>query len=80
MLLLSEIAKVIKGSLNGQDVPISEISEIDKGKDGSLSFIDNPIYIKKYFTTQCSALIVNKDFKNNSRSDISLIKVDISDR
>ena len=41
-----------------------------------LSFIDNPLYLKQYFTTKCSALIVNKIFKESSRKDISLIKVE----
>ena len=54
---------------------ISNISEIDKGSFGSLSFIDNPIYSKQYFTTKCSALIVKKNFKHDSRKEISLIKV-----
>ena len=40
-----------------------------------MSFIDNPIYIKKYFTTKCSALIVKKDFEYSSRSGLSLIRV-----
>ncbi len=41
-----------------------------------MSFIDNPIYIKKYFTTKCSALIVKKDFEHSPRSDLSLIRVE----
>ena len=50
--------------------------EIDKGKEKTLSFIDNPLYYKQYFTTKCPALIVNNDFQESSRSDISLIKVE----
>ena len=41
-----------------------------------MSFIDNPIYIKKYFTTKCSALIVKKDFEHSPRSGLSLIRVE----
>ena len=66
---------MVQGHLEGADLPISKVSEIDTGSDGSLSFIDNPIYIKKYFTTRCSALMVRKDFEHNNRKDISLIKV-----
>ena len=76
MYLLSEIASKINGKLVGPDIKISEISEIDKGNSGSLSFIDNPLYAKYYATTKCSALIVNIDFSNeDTRDDISLIKV-----
>ena len=67
MLKLSQIAKEVGGKLEGKDSPISEIVEIDKGGVGTLSFIDNPLYFKQYFTTKCSALIVNKKFKESSR-------------
>ena len=76
MLSLSKIAKEINGELVGADLNINSICQIDKGQPGSLSFIDNPIYIKKYKTTKCSALIVNNDFKIDSNSKISIIKVD----
>ena len=75
MYLLSKIAKKIDGQLIGPDKEIVEISEIGSGGTGSLSFIDNPFYLKYYSTTKCDALIVSKDFKYNNRKDLSLIKV-----
>jgi len=75
-LNLSEIANKIGGVLEGQDVPITEIREIHKGNVGSLSFIDNPLYFNRYHSTKCSGLIVNESFKESSRSDVSLIKVE----
>ena len=69
-------AKEINGKLVGADLNITSICQIDKGKKGSLSFIDNPSYIKKYKNTKCAALIVNNDFKIDSNSKVSLIKVD----
>ena len=72
---MSEIAKKIDGQLIGPDKEVVQISEIDSGITGSLSFIDNPFYLKYYSTTKCSALIVSKDFKYNDRKDLSLIKV-----
>ena len=76
MLSLSKIAKEINGKLVGADLNITSICQIDKGKKGSLSFIDNPSYIKKYKNTKCAALIVNNNFKIDSNSKVSLIKVD----
>ena len=49
--------------------------EISRGGKGSLAFIDNPLYIKEYFNTKCPALIVKNDFKESSRAEISLVKV-----
>ena len=76
MYLLSDIADKINGQLVGSDKKIVEVSEIDSGKSKSLSFIDNPLYLKCYSTTECGALIVSKDFKPSDRKNISLIKVD----
>ena len=75
-LNLSEIANEIGGALEGKDFAITEIREIDKGNIGSLSFIDNPLYFKQYHSTKCSGLIVNESFKESSRTDVSLIKVE----
>ena len=75
MYLLSEIANKINGQLIGPDKKIVEISEINNGESESLSFIDNPQYLKYYPTTKCGALIVGNDFKDSNREDISLIKV-----
>ena len=61
--LLSDIAKKINGKLIGEDRNIFEISEIQNGKKGSLSFIDNPIYSKYYPSTKCSGIIVNNKFQ-----------------
>jgi len=75
LLPLSKIAKEINGELVGADLNINGICQIDKGKKSYLSFIDNPIYVKKYKLTKCSALIVHKSFKIDPKSKISLIKV-----
>ena len=75
MYLLSEIAKEIDGELCGDDKEISSISEINNGSSSCLSFIDNPLYLKYYSSTNCGALIVSVNFKENDRENISLIKV-----
>ena len=75
MYLLSKIADKINGTLIGSDKNIVSISEISKGDSQSLSFIDNPLYLKYYSSTECGALIVSEEFKLFERTDISLIKV-----
>ena len=74
--LLSDIAKKINGKLIGEDRDIFEISEIQNGKKGSLSFIDNPIYSKYYQSTKCSGIIVNNKFRVNPNLNISILIVD----
>ena len=75
-LQLSEIAKKINGKLIGDDCDICEISDIEYGQKGSLSFIDNPLYFKYYSSTNCSALIVNEKFSIDSKSNISIVIVE----
>ena len=75
MFKLSQIAKKVGGKLVGLDKNISRVSEINKGDFCSLSFIDNPLYLKYYCSTKCGALIVAEDFKDFNREEVSLIKV-----
>ncbi len=74
-------AKTIAGFLHGQiegneDVEVNQISKIEEGTPGSLSFLANPKYEKYLYTTNASIVLVNKDF--NPEKDVSptLIRVD----
>ena len=75
MFKLSHIAKKINGKLIGPDKNILRVSEINNGDSCTLSFIDNPLYLKYYSSTKCGALIVSEDFKDSSREEVSLIMV-----
>ncbi len=75
MFKLSHIAKKINGKLIGPDKNILRVSEINDGDSCTLSFIDNPLYLKYYSSTKCGALIVSEDFKDSRRKEVSLIRV-----
>ena len=73
---LSDIALLIDAELIGdKNSLITNIAKIEEAKNGDLSFIANPKYLKFGETTKATALIVSKTYATN-RSDISLLKVD----
>jgi len=64
------IAEFLKGSVDGNpEATVSDISKIEEGKPGTLSFLANPKYEKFIYDTQSTIVIVNKDF--NPQKDIS---------
>ncbi len=71
-----DIADFLKGEVEGDaSVTVNNISEIEKGKPGTLSFLSNPKYEKYIYTTQASIVLVNKDFQASSEIKASLIRV-----
>jgi UDP-3-O-[3-hydroxymyristoyl] glucosamine N-acyltransferase len=75
--LVSEIAKLLDGQVEGDgNLRLNNISRIDQGKTGTLSFLSNPVYTKYIYNTRASAVIVNKDFKAEKKISCTLIRVD----
>jgi len=73
---LSDIAPLINAEITGnKDSLITNIAKIEEAKEGDLSFIANPKYLKFGKTTKATALIVSKTY-STSRNDIALLKVD----
>jgi len=72
-----DIADYLKGEIVGDgDVQISEVSKIEEGKPGTLSFLSNPKYENFIYETQASAVLVNKSFEPKKEISATLIKVD----
>ncbi len=72
-----EIAEILKGDILGNpDVKVSDISRIEEGKPGTLSFLANPKYEKYLFETNASIVLVNKDLKIDKDVKSTLIRVD----
>jgi UDP-3-O-[3-hydroxymyristoyl] glucosamine N-acyltransferase len=73
----SDIAKLLGGEVEGDgSIKLNNISKIDQGKKGTLSFLSNPAYTKYIYDTDASVVIVNKDFKADKEISCTLIRVD----
>ncbi len=73
-------AKMIANFLNGQiegdpEVEVHNISKIEEGTPGTLSFLANPKYEKYIYTTSASIVLVNNDFKPTKQVTSTLIRV-----
>jgi UDP-3-O-[3-hydroxymyristoyl] glucosamine N-acyltransferase len=72
-----DIAMILNGTIEGDgEVKINNISKIDQGIPGTLSFLSNPAYTKYIYNTLASAVIVSRDFKPEEKLECTLIRVD----
>ncbi|MBN1895728.1 UDP-3-O-(3-hydroxymyristoyl)glucosamine N-acyltransferase [bacterium] len=61
-LTLGEICRLAGGDLEGDpDLPISGVGKIEEAREGELTFIANPKYLKYLGRTKASAVIVPRD-------------------
>ena len=75
-LTVGHIADQINGSVVGdRDIDIFNISKIEEGAKGSLTFLANPKYTEFIYTTNASAAIVSSDFEPTEKIELTLIKV-----
>ena len=72
-----EIASLINGEIIGDPkVTVNNLSKIEEGGPGTLSFLANPKYEDYIYNTLASIVIVNKNFVPKSQVEATLIKVD----
>ena len=72
----SQIAEVLNGTIVGdQNAEVSDLSKIEEGKPGTLSFLSNPKYTKYIYNSQASIVVVNNDFEAEKEIFCTLIKV-----
>ncbi len=72
-----QIAEFLNGEVVGNEsVSVNNISRIEEGKEGTLSFLGNPKYEKYIYSTNASIVLVNRDFLPSEKINASLIKVD----
>ena len=70
------IAEFLKGSVEGNpEATVSDISKIEEGKPGTLSFLANPKYEKFIYDTQSTIVIVNTDFQPQKEISATLVRV-----
>ena len=71
-----KIASILEGEVDGDPkVEVTNLSKIEEGKNGTLSFLSNPKYTTFIYTTNASIVIVNKDFTPESEIKSTLIRV-----
>jgi UDP-3-O-[3-hydroxymyristoyl] glucosamine N-acyltransferase len=72
-----QIAGLLNGSVDGNpEVSVNNVSKIEEGLPGTLSFLANPKYTAYIYTTQASIVIVGKDFVPEQPVQSTLIRVE----
>jgi UDP-3-O-[3-hydroxymyristoyl] glucosamine N-acyltransferase len=72
-----QIAGILEGEVVGNpNAEVHELSKIEEGKKGSLTFLSNPKYNNFIYSTKATITIVNKSFIVESELETTLIKVD----
>ena len=70
------IAEFLQGTVEGDpQANVSDVSKIEEGKDGTLSFLANPKYEKYIYDTRSTIVIVNEDFSPVKEIGATLIRV-----
>ncbi|WP_138991203.1 UDP-3-O-(3-hydroxymyristoyl)glucosamine N-acyltransferase [Larkinella sp. C7] len=76
---VKQIAALLGGTVDGNEsLKISQLSKIEEGKEGSISFLANLKYEQYLYTTAASAVIVNQSFQPRQPVQATLIFVDNS--
>lgn len=71
-----QIAEYLKGTVVGDpNVKVSNLSKIEEGQPGTLTFLSNPKYTEFIYTTKASVVLVNNDFTPEKEISATLIKV-----
>lgn len=72
-----QIAAFLYGDIEGDpEKTVSNVSKIEEGREGSLSFLANPKYEKYIYETASSIVLVNRSFKPEKKINATLIRVD----
>lgn len=76
---VKQIAGLLGGEIEGEEnLKISQLSKIEEGVSGSISFLSNPKYEPYLYTTEASAVIVDKSFEPKKAFKTTLIRVESS--
>lgn len=73
----AQIANILNGEVDGDaNIEVSQLSKIEEGTHGSLTFLANPKYTPHIYTTNASLVIVNDDFTAEESIAPTLIRVE----
>src|SRR5947207_119170 len=71
-----QISELLGGTVEGDDnATVSNLSKIEEGTPGTLSFLANPKYVQHIYSTKASIVIVNDDFVAEETITATLIRV-----
>lgn len=74
---VQQIAHILGGQIKGDGSrKVSNLAKIQEGTPGTISFLSNPKYENFIYTTEASAVIVNKNFEPRQNISTTLILVD----
>ena len=74
---INEIAHLLGGELEGEgSKKVNRLSKIEEASEGSIAFLSNPKYENFLYSTDASAVIVDKSFNPKQAYNTTLIKVD----
>jgi UDP-3-O-[3-hydroxymyristoyl] glucosamine N-acyltransferase len=72
-----QIAELIDGVVVGNpDAKVNNVSKIEEGQPGTISFLSNPKYTKYIYETKASIVLVNKSFEPEQEVSATMVKVD----
>lgn len=72
----AQIATILEGTIDGDaSIEVSQLSKIEEGTLGSLTFLANPKYTPHIYKTNASLVIVNNDFVADEPIVPTLIRV-----
>jgi len=72
-----QIANLIGGELKGSEtIKISTVAKIEEAREGAIAFLSNPKYENYLYSTDASAVIVNRSFVPKTAVKTALILVD----
>lgn len=73
---IKDIAHLISGEVEGDEtLIIDKLSTLESASSGSISFLSNPKYENKVYTTQATAVIVKKEFQPSKPVKSVMIRV-----
>lgn len=76
---VKQIAGLLGGEIEGDEsLKINQLSKIEEGKSGTISFLSNLKYEPYLYTTEASAVIVDKRFEPKKVFKTTLIRVENS--
>lgn len=74
---IAQVAEILKGTVEGNgDQQVNRLEKIEEASKGSIAFLANLKYTEHLYTTQASAVIVNRDFQLTKDISTTLIRVE----
>jgi UDP-3-O-[3-hydroxymyristoyl] glucosamine N-acyltransferase len=71
-----QIAEILGGKIEGDpEITVSNISRIEEGHPGTLTFLSNPKYTRFLYSTEASVAIVSNDLILENPVELTLIRV-----